>query len=152
MAELVLVRPMKSLVAVGIDSGGRQYFAVEGPASLDVMPWRDAPFDALVFIASSATPKHVEDSLRTLVAANTDWIFTAGARAEFWHDRVDQLSVELGRQQRVGDGSPMTAWFDIGSLDQWDTSCSFGGCDYFLFIVLGQQMPSSFHISEIATK
>jgi hypothetical protein len=143
---------MKSLVAVGTDSARREYFAVEGPTSLDALPWRDASFDALVFIASSATTTHVEESLRTLVAANTDWIFTAGARAEFWHDRVDQLSVELGRQQRVGDGSPMTAWFDIDSLDQWDTSYSFGGCDYFLFIVLGQQIPASFHIREHVTK
>ncbi len=144
---------MTPLVSVGSDSVGRQYFALAGPASLDALPWGNACFDALVFVAPSAAPRGVEDALRALVAANTDWISTAGSQAEFWHDRVDQLSVEIGRQQRVGDGSPMTACFDeIQSLDQWETSYSFGGCDYFLFVVVGQEIPASFHITEHATK
>jgi hypothetical protein len=144
---------MKSLVGVGNDSAGRQYFAMTGPTPLEALPWGDAPFDALVFVAPSAVASDVEAALRALIAANTDWIFTAGARAEFWHDRVDRLSVEIGRQQRVGDGIPMTAWFEeIQSLDQWDTSYSSGGADYFLFVVLGDDVPASFRIREHVTK
>ena len=144
---------MKPPVSVGADSAGRQYFAVAGPISLEAPPWGNAPFDALVFIGASATDSQVQDALRALIAANSDWIYTAGSRAKFWHDRVDQLSVEIGRQQRVGDGSPMTACFDeIQSLDQWETSYSFGGCDYFLFVVVGQEIPASFHITQHATK
>jgi hypothetical protein len=143
---------MKSLVGVGSDSAGRQYFAMAGPAPVEPLPWGEAPFDALVFVAASTADSDVEATLRALIAANTDWIFTAGARAEFWHDRVDQLSVDSGRQQR-GDRRPMTAWFeDIQSLDQWDTSYSFGGADYFLFIVVGYDVPASFRVREHATK
>jgi hypothetical protein len=144
---------MKSLVSVGADPAGRQYFAIAGPTRLEDLPWGDALFDALVFAAPSAGATDVEATLRALIAANTDWIFTAGDRAEFWHDRTDQLSVELGRQQRVGDGNPMTASLaEIHSLDQWDTSYSFGGAEYFLFLVLGQEVPSSLRIRDHATK
>ena len=111
-----------------------------------------AQFDTLVFVAKSAVPAEVEAVLRELISANTDWVYTAGSDAEFWHDRVDQLGVEAGRQQQARNGSPMTAWFaDIQSLDQWDTSYSFGGSSYFLFVVVGGEIPASFHISEHAT-
>jgi hypothetical protein len=143
---------MSALVQLGQDSTGRSYFACSGAASLEKLPWADSDFDALVFIAPSADPVEVEAVLRALIQLNTDWIYTAGAEAEFWHDRVDQLSVEAGRQQRAGEGSPMTAWFDhIQSLGQWDTSCSFGGSSYFLFVVVGDKLPVSFQISEHAT-
>src|SRR4029453_2131316 len=109
---------MLPLVSIGRDSADTQYFATTATL-IEGLPWGDEQFYALFFVSASAAPAKVEQALRSLVAANTDWIFTAGTQPEFWHDRVDQLSVEVGRQQQVGDGSPMTAWFEeITSLDQ----------------------------------
>jgi hypothetical protein len=132
---------MLPLANIGRDSADRQYFATTA-TSLESLPWGDEQFDALVFVAAAAAPAEVEQALRSLVTANTNWIFTAGTQAGFWHDRVDHVSVEVGRQQQVGDGSPMTAWFDeIQSLDQWDTAHNFGDSDYFLFVIVGSKEP-----------
>jgi hypothetical protein len=132
-----------SLLAAGSDSAGRSYFLAAGDTmQVHELPWGSAQFDSLVFVDASVPESEVDRTLRQLVSANTGWIYTAGSRPEFWHDRVDLLSVEIGRQQQVGDGSPMTAWFDdLQSLSEWDSSRSFGDSDYFLFVVVGSKEP-----------
>jgi len=139
---------MSQPVYLGCDLRGRRYYATSDYASVGSPPWGTAQFDSLVLVVASAMVANVENALRTLVAANTDWIYTAGFQAKLWHDRVDQLSVEMGRQSHVGDGSPMTAWFDdIQSLDQWEMGSTFGNSSYFLFVVVGGDIPASFRIS-----
>src|SRR4051812_1538838 len=117
---------MKSIRSVGTVND-THFFAVSAPFSAERLPWEDELFDALVFVATTANDSDVETVSRTLVRANTEWIFTAGRRSEYWYDRTDQISVELGRQKCVGDGSPLTAWLEeIQSLDQWNTGYNFG--------------------------
>lgn len=39
-----------------------------------------------------------------------DWVEVFGVDAEAIHDAIDLASVDAGRQESVGDGSPMTSW------------------------------------------
>jgi hypothetical protein len=45
-----------------------------------------------------------------IVKLPVDWVEIFGSRCEYLHDRIDVASVSIGRQEKVGDGSPMTAW------------------------------------------
>src|SRR5438034_3293387 len=98
---------------LGRDETGRRYYAVlYEPGCLRTLPWGRRRFDCGIFVHWSASRESVEHCIQEAVRRNNDWVCTYGADAEAWHDRVDHASVEIGRQKRVGDGSPMTAWFD----------------------------------------
>jgi len=80
---------------------------------LKYLPWGDSKFD--VFIPLLSSPIHFDSFrpiLKSVLLKNCDWVETFGADSEEWHDRIDSLSVTIGRQQKVGDGSPMTAWHE----------------------------------------
>jgi hypothetical protein len=95
-----------------------------------------AQIDCGLFIHRQAQEATIEACVQEAVSANTDWVAIYGADAEAWHDRVDQASVETRRRKRVGDGSPMTAWFeDIESFDQFDISTCYGAGPVLLIVV-----------------
>ena len=122
---------------LGKDETGRRYYWVRySDNGLGAFPWRKSRFDVGIFIHPSAPDKEVEACIRELVGRNNDWIITFGTDSQRWHDRVDHVSVEAGRQKQVGDGNPMTAWFDeISTLKDLDTSFCFGGHAFLLVLV-----------------
>ncbi|MEA3192447.1 MAG: hypothetical protein QOD26_780 [Betaproteobacteria bacterium] len=46
------------------------------------------------------------------IARRANWVEIFGVDAEALHDAVDQAGVHLGRQVAIGEGYPMTAWYD----------------------------------------
>jgi hypothetical protein len=53
-----------------------------------------------------------------------------------WHDRVDSASVEIGRQKRVGDAEPVTAWFEeVRRMGDLDLAHCYGGGPFLLVLV-----------------
>jgi len=69
----------------------------------------------------------MERLLDVLPYDRVDWVFTAEPDSQYWHDRVDNKAVEKGAQSKVGDGHPMTAWFEeVRSPRDWDLYSSFG--------------------------
>ncbi len=77
------------------------------------LPWGDAEFDAFVVLLDDALEDPYLDAVVSWVAAaKTDWVEVFGAGAEAIHDRVDASAAEAGRQEKVGDGQPMTAWWE----------------------------------------
>jgi hypothetical protein len=119
------------------DQTCRRYYAVRyEPGCFRRLPWGRRRFDCGIFVHPSASYENVEQCLQEVVRHNSDWICTYGADAEAWHDRVDHASVEIGRQKRVGDGSPMTAWFDeVTRLRDLDMARCYGGFTFLLVLV-----------------
>lgn len=67
-------------------------------------------------------------ALEQLVRSNSDWVETCGHGAELLHDEVDEISVSIGRQEAIGDGSPMTAWHeDLVAVDGIVEYLALGG-------------------------
>jgi len=74
-------------------------------------PWKSAPFDC--FIIDFGTRGDLVEMVSGDVARSAaDWVETFGFHAEAYHDAVDRASVEIGRQESVGCGFPMTAWYE----------------------------------------
>lgn len=89
------------------------YIGCYAPGVLQNPPWGQEPFDCFVVRRSSGfQTKDMALLAEELASANTDWVETIGTDAERLHDAIDSASVQIGRQRRVGDGSPMTAWHD----------------------------------------
>jgi hypothetical protein len=82
--------------------------------SPDELPWGGEECDAFVAVlaAELLTDELAGKISSSLVRLRTGWVETMGERSEYVHDLVDNASVEAGRQARVGDGNPMTAWHD----------------------------------------
>jgi hypothetical protein len=107
------------------------------------LPWGNQLFDCVIIVLEdSLLQKNIEDICNSVVVANTDWVQTTGARAEWLHDQVDIASVKVGRQRQVGDGSPMTAW-DEEALKPMEMAevlyTSLGGVEYVLALVIGNK-------------
>src|SRR4030042_6951484 len=116
----------------------RYYCVRYASGCLEKLPWGKAQFDCGIFVNPSSDQNEVERCIQEVIRKNNDWILTFGADSERWHDRIDNASVDIGRQKQVGDGDPMTAWIDdIKTLGGLDISCNFGGCDAFLLILIG---------------
>ena len=133
---------MQQICFVGRNSVGKQLFAVRyEPGCLHSLPWDAEQFDCTVFGCNSELADSVAVALaHDVVRANTDWIATTGSRAQVLHDLIDSVSVEQGRQEIVGGGSPMTSWHDDAlELDQMAevASLQFGNSDISLVLVLG---------------
>lgn len=95
----------------------------------------------------------MERLLNDLPCARIDWVFTAGAGSDYWHDRVDQKSVDKGIQRHVGDGRPMTAWLEeVGTPGDWDPSFNHGGHDQFLFIFMNRSETMANRVNTLAGK
>jgi hypothetical protein len=114
----------------------------------DQLPWQDAECDAFVAIlADGLLTDQVTKAVSTsLVELPTDWIETMGSRAEFLHDRIDDASVAVGRQNRVGEGSPMTAWHedlaDINAMIEYVRLGGLGASNNKLVVVIGPEAAS----------
>lgn len=81
---------------------------------VETLPWGTDEFDAFVLIVD---PKLLTDELAEristrLAAMQTQWVECLGPDSEHLHDLVDNASVNVGRQKHIGDGNPMTTWFD----------------------------------------
>ena len=79
--------------------------------------------------------------IEKLVVANCDWISVIGLRAEWLYDQIDVASVRMGKQGKVGDGSPITAW-DVEMLTyalaaEHCTEHLYGGNDFLLIVIVG---------------
>lgn len=97
---------------IHVVSGSTTYFiAGRKVPRRDQLPWRGSECDAFVAILADEllTEEVTEAVSEGLVELPTDWIETMGNRSEYFHDRIDDASVAVGRQARVGQGSPMTA-------------------------------------------
>jgi len=128
---------MATFSKIGKDGAGTAYFAVKyEPGCLNALPWGHEKFDCLIFKqGNDDLMKHATDELLT---KNCDWIHTAGEDPRYWHDYIDQRSVNLGRQAAVGDGNPMTAWHDdMVNPEKWESTINFGGSNYFLILLVG---------------
>jgi hypothetical protein len=132
------------ITEIGQDLVGRCYAAVLYQAGcLTDLPWGDAQFDCVVFACDSARAFVVGPVLATeLARANVDWIQVAGCGSEELHDQIDRASVSVGRQQAIGDGSPMTSWHKNALAPEQMADVAFhcfGGCEWVLVLVVGQR-------------
>lgn len=96
-----------------------------------------------------------EDIAREIVAANTDWVHTTGVHAEWLHDLIDQTSVMVGRQVKVGDGSPMTAWFSNSKTIEQKVGAvfnSFSGCMQAVAVIVGDEQDFQKVVSALSDK
>lgn len=122
---------------LGKDETGRRYYWVRySLGCLRAFPWRKSRFDVGIFVHPSARDEEVEACIRDLIGQNNDWISTFGADSKRWHDCIDRVSVETGRQKHIGDGNPMTAWLEkVATLKELDTSHFFGAYTTLIILV-----------------
>ncbi|MGE0145639.1 MAG: hypothetical protein AB7T19_20305 [Planctomycetota bacterium] len=110
---------------------------------LPSLPWADAVFDCIVIAGEEASAQHHGAPFAdVIVRRRVDYVQTTGPRAEWLHDLIDEASVRNGRQDAVGDGSPMTTWHDDAlSFPQICevAECCFGSADDVLCVVLGSE-------------
>ena len=122
------------LVTVRIESSPgevTQYVVVEGRAPVtDDPPWKGEECDAFVVVldGESLSERLADEIAEGLVRLPVDWVETMGARCEFLHDRIDEASVLIGRQRKVGDGNPMTAWHErLSETNEMTSYIRMGG-------------------------
>jgi len=84
--------------------------------------WFKNPFDVFVILLGDFDQ---DQAALSLVHAPVGWVEIFGSGAEGFHDLVDATSVSIGRQDRVGEGKPMTTWRD--SLSEIHTYLQTGG-------------------------
>jgi hypothetical protein len=128
---------MTTFIKIGKNDTDTSYFVVKYELGcLSVLPWKDELFDCLIF--KSDTNDLMKQAIDELLAKNCDWLHTTGTDSEYWHDYIDQRSMDIGRQAAVGDGNPMTAWHEeMTTPEKWETSINFGGSDFFLIVLVG---------------
>ena len=134
-----------------------QYVVVEGRAPVtDELPWEGEECDAFVVVLDG---KLLSDCLAAeiaegLVQLPIDWIETMGARCEYLHDVIDQASVSMGRQERAGDGNPMTAWYeqfsDSNEMTSYIRSGGQGAAARKIVVVVGPECSSAVIAQKIA--
>jgi hypothetical protein len=105
------------------------YVMAYSPGFTQNAPWGRQPFDCFVLDCGQCLGmRKARELARELALAENDWIETFGPGAEELHDVIDAVSVELGRQPAVGEGSPMTAWHeDVASKDSFADYVALGG-------------------------
>jgi hypothetical protein len=129
---------------LGQDAHDRHIFVVQfALGCLEELPWGSEPFDCTVFAFDVNLLRQLSASICSfLVEANTGWINTTGWEARWLHDEIDTASVRHGRQYAVGDGSPMTAWFDdaMDAQAMADIALSMGeGHEHVLALIVGTE-------------
>jgi len=128
---------MTTIIKIGQDDADVTYFAVEYEnGCLSTLPWGVEQFDCLIL--KNDNDEKMNQAIDELLAKNCDWVHTAGKESEYWHDYIDQRSVDLGRQAAIGDGNPMTAWHEeMTGPEKWTPIINCGGSDYFLIVLVG---------------
>jgi len=133
----------RQAVYIGKQVVGRDIYAVHSrPGCLSSPPWGAAEIECVVFNCKERLePQEVDEIAKELVFARTEHVTTTGRRAELLHDAIDQMSVRLGRQQAVGDGRPMTAWFEelvtVDEMARETVECLWGNADYVVALIVG---------------
>ncbi|MBT64909.1 MAG: hypothetical protein CML13_17050 [Puniceicoccaceae bacterium] len=132
---------LQEMKEIGKDEVGVTYFACDySEGVLSNLPWEDEQFDCLFFPALPVDEPAYTSAIEEILKKNIDWVFTCEPDSERWHDVVDKMAVVLGCQQEIGDGSPMTAWFDeVKKIEDWDAAYNHGGSDYFLFVFISAE-------------
>ena len=81
------------------------------PRCLADPAWGEEQFDCYVLnLGGAIAGQDMQAIAREVTEARTDWVHTAGKGCELLHDAIDRMSVSIGRQAQVGEGSPMTSW------------------------------------------
>jgi hypothetical protein len=129
-------------VHIGETHWGRHVYAVSfKPGCLSNLPWGDDTFEcAILPCKDDAVLEILEDIAQEVVNANTEWVHATGIHAEQLHDLIDRTSVKIARQEKVGDGSPMTAWFTESTTIQQKAKIvfnNFGGSEYAIAVIIG---------------
>jgi hypothetical protein len=70
-------------------------------------PYFKQPYDAIVALFD---PYPWSEIALHLVRTPVDWVNAYGDGSEQFHDLVDAMSVDIGRQGAIGEGNPMTVW------------------------------------------
>ena len=114
------------------------------PGTLSHPPWGAEPFDCFIVERGAlAGGEPIGMIAREVAGSATEWVETLGRNAELLHDAVDVASVEIGRQARVGDGVPMTAWHEemesIDSIVDYVRHGGLGSCSIKAVLVLGSE-------------
>ena len=113
------------------------------------LPWGDQTCDAFIAILEPEllTDRFAQELSLGLVGLQTDWIEAMGGKSEFLHDCIDGASVQVGRQMRVGEGNPMTAWHDefsdIESMINYIRIGGQGASDFKLILLIGSERSQS---------
>ena len=120
----------------------RNYYAgLFDGSPIGPFPWADALFDCVLISANHQKSRQLASGFANqIVGCNVDWVQTTGPDAEAIHDLVDEAAMRAGRQQSVGDGSPMTSWHEEAvTLERMAEVAHYcqGGSDYVLCAVVG---------------
>jgi hypothetical protein len=106
------------------ESNARIFVAKYRPSCLIDVPWSNSPFDCFLITGDNGNSRcHFQQVAIDVVSSCCVWVEVCGFASQELHDAIDQSSVSVGRQQRIGDGSPMTAWHDeltdLDSVAAW---------------------------------
>lgn len=119
----------------------------------EVVPWSDEVFNCVILnmFGNDLDPKLAKSVAVEACRANTDYVETAGPEAEWFHDLVDTTSVEIGRQDRAGDGSPMTTWHtDVQTIADLADHMGRGLCRYYVAVLLCPDMEYDKNANELS--
>ena len=132
-------------MSIEINTQEESYFICshDDGGNFENLPWNTQEFDVIICILN--TPITLKSSFLTtiekLVITNCDWIDVIGLGAEYLHDQIDLASVKMGRQIKVGDGSPMTTWNEESLTHElaadWCFDSILGGHDNRLIMIVG---------------
>jgi hypothetical protein len=129
---------------IEIIAGSTTYFISDhNVPAREQLPWREEECDAFIAILDpeGLTDEKAREACLGLIRLRTDWIETMGNRAEFFHDLIDNTSVAIGRQSRIGDGDPMTAWHDhfpgLAEMIDYVKLGGHGASENKLIVVIG---------------
>jgi len=106
------------------------YLVTERKApTIDQLPWNVEESDAFVVVLDGEllSDELAAEIAESLVKLPVDWIEIIGPRTEYLHDLIDEASVAIGRQPKVGDGNPMTAWHQFSDLYETVSYLRVGG-------------------------
>ena len=125
------------------DAYGTTYYAMDYvPGQAIDLPWGNERFDCILFPPPYGDRAIMEQLVQVLPYRQIDWLHTASPAAQYWHDQVDHQSVLAGVQENIGDGKPMTAWFDdITTVREWRLEFNHGSTGIFLFVFTGHHEP-----------
>jgi hypothetical protein len=110
-------------------------------SSLAMLPWGGARFDCVLVSVDHARTRELGANFADqIVRFNNDYISVTGPDSEFIHDLVDKASVRAGRQEKVGDGDPMTTWHHDATTIEDGVKLAYlcpGGEEFVLCLVVG---------------
>ena len=108
----------------------------------ELLPWRGATFDLFLALSGECTPASYADIAARVARYNVDWVQVAGRDAEMLHDLIDHASVDSGRQEKVGEGKPMTSWHEEATTPEQMAEVAYsclGSAERVLCVVVGSE-------------